>query len=425
MKKHTVSLVILCLLCFTSCTGREEGERRLQLLREEVLSDLITNVLPFWENYSPDPSGGFYGAIANDGTPDVEADKGLVLNARILWTFSAAYRTFEVENYKKLADRAQRYLIDYFADPEYGGMYWSVNPYGIPVDTDKQTYGLAFAIYAFAEHYRATGDAVSLERAVNIYNTLEYYAYDAVNGGYIDSFSYDWLLPVRYGYDGRGNAPKTMNTHIHVLEALTNLYRVWADEQLRERLKGLAELFFDNIIDPETCHERLFFTMEWESLEEVDSYGHDMEISWLLCEAADVIGDKDLIERTNAMAICLVETQMQEGWTEEGYLLYEKTDGELSKTIEWWPQAEAVVAFINAWQLTGNGLYATAASTTWEWIKEYLIDREHGEWYYRLDENFMPVTTLPKASLWKCPYHTTRMALEAVERIHWGEEEKQ
>jgi mannobiose 2-epimerase len=394
-------------------------------MREEVLSDLITNVLPFWEVYSPDPSGGFYGTVRNDGTPDADADKGLVLNARILWTFSAAYRTFEIENYRNLADKAQKYLATYFIDPEYGGVYWSVTPYGIPVDTDKQTYGLAFAIYALSEHYRATGNNESLEQAITLYNTLQNYAYDPVNGGYIDSFTRDWQLPERYGYDGQGIAPKTANTHIHVLEAFTNLYRAWPDEQLKERLKDLLILFCDKIINPETCHEHLFFTMEWQNLEDIDSYGHDIEVSWLLCEAAEVIADTPLIEKANALSIHLVETQMEEALTPQGYLLYEKVNGELSQTIEWWPQAEAVTAFINAWQLTGNSVYATAASTTWAWIKDNLVDYEHGEWYYRLDENHMPITTFPKASPWKCPYHTTRMALETIERIHWEDSQEQ
>ncbi|MDR1223349.1 MAG: AGE family epimerase/isomerase [Tannerella sp.] len=371
-------------------------------MREEVLSNLITNILPFWEVYSPDPSGGFYGAIANDGAPDADADKALALNARILWTFSSAYHTFEVESYKQLADRAQRYLIDYFIDPEYGGAYWSLTASGQPADTNKYTYAQAFAIYAFSEHYRATAHQESLEQAIALYTILQNQAYDPVNGGYIDSFTRNWQL------SGHASAAKTMNTHIHLLEAFTNLYRVWPDKQLKEQLKGLLTLFF---------------TMEWNTPDETHACAHDMEASWLLCEAAGVTGDKDLIEKTKDMSVHLVETRMREAWNPQGYLSCEKTNGETGKTIEWWPQAEAVVAFINAWQLTGNSSYATAAATTWNWIKENLVDLEYGEWYYRLDENNLPITTLPKADMWKCPYHNSRMAFEALERIGWHNEE--
>lgn len=413
----------MCILCMPSCTGRKESGRKLQQMREEVLSNLITNVLPFWEIYSPDPSGGFYGAIGNDGVPVAGADKGLALNAHILWAFSSAYRAFEVENYRQLANRAQRYLIDHFIDTEYGGAYWSVTAAGEPADTGKQTYGLASAIYGLSEHYRATGNKESLEQAIALYATVQSHAYDAVNGGYIDSFTRNWQLPERFGYEGEGDgmASKTMNTHIRLLEAFTNLYRVWPDCRLKEQLRGLAGIFCDEIINPETCHGRLFFTMEWHSLEETDSYGYDMETSWLLCEAAGATGDMQLMERTKEIALNLVDAQMWEGWTPQGYLLYGKTNGKLSRKIEWWPQAEAVVAFINAWQLTGNATYAAAAATTWNWIRENVIDHEYGEWYHSLDENYMPVIARPKANIWKGPCHNSRMAFETIARIHWRE----
>jgi mannobiose 2-epimerase len=420
MRTYTALIVLLLLPLFvSSCSDKEETERKLHRMCEEIQGDLLTNVLPFWALYSPDPAGGFYGTIRNDGLPVPEADKGLVLNARILWTFSSAYRAFEVENYKQLADRAQKYIIEYFLDPEYGGAYWLLNADGIPLDTNKQTYGIAFAIYALSEHYRATGNKESLEQAIALYNTLQEHAYDAVNGGYIDSFTRNWQLPERFGYDGQGIAPKTMNTHLHILEAFTNLYRVWPDKQLKKQLKRLVNLFYDEIINPDTHHQRLYFTMEWNSLDKTDSYGHDIELSWLLCEAAKITGDDRLIERTKQMAITLVDTQIKEGWSPQGYMYYEKSNGAISKNIEWWPQAEAVVGLINAWQLSNDPGYATTAIVTWRWIKENLIDSEYGEWYYRLDENLLPITTLPKADRWKCPYHNSRMAFETIERIRW------
>lgn len=420
--KHYIKLAALLFILLTpACSGKKESEKKLHQMREEILSNLITNILPFWELYSPDPSGGFYGTILNDGTPVPDAEKGLVLNARILWTFSSAYRLFEVESYKQLADRAQGYLIDYFIDPEYGGAYWSVNAAGEPAETDKQTYGIAFAIYGLSEHYRATANKESLEQAITLYNTLQDKAYDPVNGGYIESFTRDWQLPGKFGYDGKGIAAKTMNTHLHVLEAFTNLYRVWPDEQAGKQLKDLVTIFYDKIINPETYHERLFLTMDWENLEEIDSYGHDIELSWLLYEAVEVLGDEALIERTKDMSVRLAETQMREGWNPEGYMYYEKAGGHVSQNIDWWPQAESVVGFVNAWQISGESEYADAAVTTWNWIKEHLVDHEYGEWYYGLDENLMPVTNRPKGSMWKCPYHNSRMGFEVINRIRWKE----
>jgi mannobiose 2-epimerase len=393
-------------------------------MREEVLSNLITNILPFWEIYSPDPSGGFYGTILNDGTPVADAEKGLVLNARILWAFSSAYRSFEVENYRQLADRAQKYLIDHFIDPEYGGVYWSVTSNGEPADTNKQTYGIAFAIYGLSEHYRATGNENSLEHALDLYDILLKMAYDRKDGGYIDTFTRNWRLPGQVDYESLDPGPKTMNTQIHVLEAFTNLYRACPDNRIKKRLEDLVNLFCNEIINSETNHQRLFFTKDCHYPEEVNSYAHDIEISWLLYEAAQTIGDESLIDRTKQIAINLVETQLREAWTPEGYLLLEKSNGQPSSKIEWWPQAEAVVAFINAWQLTGDPAYAHAATTTWNWIRDNLVDHEYGEWYHSLDKNHMPITTRPKANMWKCPYHNSRMAFETITRIQWKEENK-
>jgi mannobiose 2-epimerase len=404
-----------------SCSRREESGQKLHQVREEIMSDLLTNVLPFWEVYSPDPSGGFYGVLKNDGAPVAGAGKALALNARILWTFSAAYRAFEVENYKRLANRAQRYLTDHFADPEYGGVYWSVTAAGEPADTGKQTYGLALAIYGLSEHYRATRNPESLEQAIAFYTILQDHAYDAVNGGYIDSFTRHWQLPEHFGYNGKGTASKTTDTHIRLLEAFTNLYRVWPDSRLKKQLSDLADIFFDEIINPETCRAHLFFTMEWSSLEDSESCGHDMEISWLLCQAAAVIDDRALAERTKEMAVGMVDARMREGWNPGGYLLSGKTNGKMGRKIEWWPQAEAVTAFINAWQLTGRPAYAAAAATTWNWIRENVVDQEYGEWYYSLDKNHMPLTARPKANMWKSPCPNTRMALETIARIRWSE----
>ncbi|MDH6306374.1 mannose/cellobiose epimerase-like protein (N-acyl-D-glucosamine 2-epimerase family)/O-glycosyl hydrolase [Parabacteroides sp. PF5-5] len=410
-----VLLALFSLLPVSSPATEDKAE--LSQMREEIVDDLQYNILPFWEKYAPDPSGGFYGTILHDGTPVADAEKGLVLNARILWTFSAAYRLFENENHKLLADRARKYLFDYFIDPDYGGAYWSVKADGSPGNTEKQTYGIAYAIYGLSEHYRATADTKSLEQAIALYRTLFQKAYDPVNKGYIESFTRNWSLPERFGYDGKGVAAKTMNTHLHVLEAFTSLYRVWPDAHLQEQLAELVNVFYDKIIDGKRYHQRLFLTMDWQNLEDIDSYGHDIELSWLLYEAVEVLKDKALIEKTKDMAVRLADVQLKEGWNKAGYMYYEKADGRLIEKIDWWPQAESVVAFVNAWQITNNPKYANAAKTTWKWIKENLIDHEYGEWYYGLNKEGQPDKRQPKVSMWRCPYHNSRMGFEMYERL--------
>lgn len=397
-----------------------------QILVEEVLRDLQGNILPFWVKYSPDPNGGFYGTIQNNGMPIPESPKGGVLNARILWTFSRAYRLFGNKEYKALADRAQHYFLRYFIDKEYGGSYWTVHADGTMGNSAKQTYGIAFAIYGLAEHYRATGNDESLNQAVSLFQTLEKYAYDPLNGGYIESFNRDWSKPERYGYDGSGVAPKTMNTHLHVLEAYSLLYQLWPDTTLEKQLRSLITLFTGKILNKETWHQKLFLTMDWKNLENIDSYGHDIELSWLIYEAAEALGDQELLGEIKTVTLNLVDMQMAEGWNKElGYMNYESVDGNLIQEIEWWPQAESVVAFYNAWQITLDEKYLSAALRTWNFVKDNLIDYEYGEWYSGLEADYKPSTRRPKADLWKCPYHNSRMGFELFVRSQLNQENNQ
>lgn len=383
----------------------------------EIVDDLRSNLLVFWQTYAPDPTGGFYGQLDYDGQPRPDAPKGGVLNARILWTFSAAYRLFKDPGYKATADRAQQYFIKHFIDPQYGGTYWSLHADGSPKDTDKQTYGLSYAIYGLAEHYRATGNKESLEKALEVFRTLEKQVRDTVYGGYIESFTRNWKKPPRYGYDGKGIAPKTMNTHLHVLEAYTTLYRVYPDPAVEEALRSLIDIAINKILDQASWHECLYFTQDWESLENIHSYGHDIEFSWLLTEAADVLNDAERIRQAHRIALEVVNTQMKEGRNAAGAMMYEKHGDRLRADLEWWPQAESVVGFVNAWQISGNTHYKDAAIQTWKWIQKNMIDHSYGEWYSTVKADGTPLKKGLKASMWRCPYHNSRMGMEIYERF--------
>ncbi|WP_423126579.1 AGE family epimerase/isomerase [Gaoshiqia sp. Z1-71] len=416
MKKVLIIFIGFTVQMFSLASAQVATNKKVSGLVSESVQDLKHNTLPFWEKNTPDPSGGFYGTVLNDGTAVPDAPKGGVLNARILWTFSKAYQLFGNENYKELADRAQSYFLMNFIDQEYGGTYWTINADGTPLNAEKQTYAIAYAIYGLAEHYRAIGNKESLKQAIELYRTLEKRAFDPLNGGYIESFSRNWETPERFGYDGSGIAAKTMNTHLHVLEAYTLLYKVWPDKELKKQLTGLINLFYEKIIDQKTGHQKLFLTMEWENLEHIDSYGHDMELSWLLFESAEAIKDKTLIRRTEKMALKLVDIQMKEGWNPDGSLLYERNNGQIHGGLEWWPQAESVVAFYNAWQISGDEKYLDAAIKTWSWIKNNLVDTKYGGWYGGVGPDGKPNLVRPKVSLWKCPYHNSRMAFELFQR---------
>lgn len=414
LNKATYLLFIIGVSSLFSCTPSKNESDREEILYDEISKDLKSNILPFWEKYSVDKRGGFYGALAYDGSPIVDADKGCVLNARILWTFSIAYQVFKEPQYLDLANRAQHYFIDHFIDKEQGGTYWTLKSDGTPKDKDKQTYGIAFAIYGLSEHYRATQNQKSLDEAIALYHCLENRVFDSENGGYIESFTKDWQKPNRYGYDGDGIASKSMNTHIHVLEAYTNLYQVWKDEGLRKQLTGLLDVLIKKVYNPRTYHLMLYFNDTWESLGDIDSYGHDIETAWLFNEASMTLGDAELIRKTNKIAIEIVSTTMEQGMNPDGSLIYERKGKYFQRDLSWWCQAEAVNGLLDAWRISGNVKYMDAAINTWDWIKSNMIDYKHGEWYSTVSVAGDADTKGLKASLWRCPYHNSRMGFRVM-----------
>lgn len=403
-------LIITVLFILISEAVKANEEQVTKQLRDEIVQDLTENILPFWAEHSPDPSGGFYGTLLFDGTPKPDAEKGGILNARLVWTFSAAYRILEDENYKMLADRAQRYFIDHFVDKEYGGTFLTVKADGSPLAMQKMTYQNAFAIYGLSEHFRATGNKESLRTAIDIYKKLVEYAYDPVNGGFIEAFTREWQM-INQG------SPKTMNNNLHVLEALTNLYRVWKDPDLQNQLREQIDVMSNKVLDQNTWHERLYLTMDWQNQRDIDSYGHDIEFSWLLVEAAEVLGDETVLEDARRIAVNVAAVQLDQGTDSKGAMMYEKSGDHLNDNLEWWPQAESVIGFLNAWQISDDRKFLDAAVRTWEWIKIYMIDREYGEWHRNVHPDGTPVKGRVKADQWRCPYHNSRMGFEVMTRI--------
>ncbi|HEY4976726.1 MAG TPA: AGE family epimerase/isomerase [Gaiellaceae bacterium] len=393
---------------------------RLTALGAAAERELRQDILPFWAEHTIDrEKGGFYGLIANDLKVDTEAPKGSVLNTRILWTFSAALRSWPEPLYRELADRAYAYLLEHFWDDRHSGLVWTVDSQGAFLDDRKQTYGQAFGVYAFSEYFRATGSEESLERAISLFKSIEAHALEPEHGGYVEALARDWspledmrLSPIDL------NVPYSQNTHLHLLEAYAALLRVWPDPALRKRLEALWQIIALRIRDAKTNHLILFQDRDWKPLSEALSYGHDIEASWLLLEAAEVLGDKELIERTKAIALAMAEMVLEDGFDHEHGGVLDGVDHDMSVLgKEWWPQAEAVVGFLNAYELSGKDDFLEAALASWQFIDQFVIDHTYGEWYYRVSPEGKPELELPKVSPWKCPYHNARAALETIERV--------
>lgn len=383
-------------------------------------SELENNILPFWMNKMEDnEEGGFYGQITGEDELKPEASKGAILNARILWTFSSAYRLLKKPEYLETATRAKRYLIDRFYDPQYGGIYWELDYKGNPLDTKKQIYAIGFAIYGLSEYARATGDEEALAYAQQLFDVIEQHSFDSEQNGYVEALTRDWqpIEDMRLS-DKDENEKKTMNTHLHILEPYTNLYRVWKDERLERQLRNLIEVFITRILDPQTGHLNLFFEEDWTNKYHIVSYGHDIEASWLIHEAALVLGDPEVLKRIEPIIIRIAQAA-DEGLNPDGSMIYENflDKQKIDRELHWWVQAENVVGHINLYQHFGDTEALDTAARCWEFIKTKLIDREQGEWHWSLLPDGTVNRRDDKAGFWKCPYHNGRMCMEVIERF--------
>jgi len=415
-QKIFTTAIISILLSLPVKAQDQQVQGIVDIIRTETEQDLKGNILPFWMKKAVNPDGGFYGVVMNDGKARENAPQGAVLNARILWTFSKAYRHYGLETYKEMANRAADYYIGHFIDKKYGGVYWSLDSEGNMKDDTKQTYACAFGIYGLSEHFRATGNQQSLEAALKLYNILEEKVHDKTGLGYIESFRRDFSRASMKGVDGQMNATKTMNTHIHLLEAYTALYQAWPDEGLKENLKELLGILSSKLYSPQRNHLILFCDDNWKAIGEADSYGHDIETSWLMTEAAAVIGDPTLKKQVDAQAVKMARTALKEGLNAEGAMRYEKTPQGMSNKMSWWPQCETIIGAVNAWQLTGEKSFLDAALKNWSYVKTHFIDKKQGEWFKELTEAGQPMNA-PKVSEWNCPYHNSRLGFEMAEQL--------
>lgn len=387
-------------------------------LKQQVKEELTHNILPFWiEKMKDDEHGGFYGQIKGDGQLIPEANKGGILNARILWSFSSAYIQEKNPLYLEAANRAKAYILEHFFDSEFGGTYWTISFDGKPVDTKKQIYSQAFFIYAFTEHYRASGNESSLQKAIELFQIIEKYSFDPELNGYFEAYSRDWVLLEDLRLSEKDeNEKKTMNTHLHILEAYTNLYRVWKDDELARQLHNLILIFTEKIVNHKTFHLDLFFDENWISKSTILSYGHDIEASWLIDEAARVLGDLKLLVQVQKICIKIAEASC-EGLQPDGSLVYEFDKGHLETDRHWWVQSEAVVGFLNAYELSNDKKWLDKAIKCWKYISKNLVDRARGEWFWSISDKRIANTEGDKAGFWKCPYHNSRMCLEVINRI--------
>lgn len=398
---------------------------KLAVMRDEVKEELQKDIIPFWKNLRDEKKGGYYGWLSYDLVLDKKSEKGCILNSRITWFFSNAYTLLKDESLLEEAKHGYEFLIKHCVDKEYGGIFWSLNYDGTPLDTTKHTYNQAFCIYALASYYEASKDREALELAFNLFRLIEEKCTDEV--GYLEAFTRDFKPESNEKLSENGVlADKTMNTLLHVFEAYTELYRVtgvlpeWKEEanEVRCRLAWMMDLFADKIYNPAKRRQEVFFDKDYNTILDLHSYGHDIETAWLIDRGVEVLGEEAYEEKMSPITQALTEQIYRVAF--DGHSLANECDrGVVNENRIWWVQAETVVGFLNGYEKTPeHSEYRDAALAVWEFIKEHVVDQRSGsEWFWEVRADGTPIEGRPIVEPWKCPYHNGRMCIEVMKRI--------
>lgn len=390
------------------------------IFREHLEKELI----PFWNHMADTKNGGFYGYADDQAIPDKDSIKGCILNSRILWFYSAAYKLLKQPDLLNKAEQAFRFLADHFYDSRFGGVFWSVKADDTPEDTTKHTYNQSFAIYALSEYYQVTEKKEALNIAYSLYRTIENKCRDTE--GYLEAFTREFTPASNEKLSENGvMAERTMNTLLHVLEAYTELYRADCFQEVGNAIREILDLFKDKVYDSERKICRVFFDKNYNTLIDLESYGHDIEASWLIDRACEVLDDTSYTEKMYPIIMGLAEGALEHGIDHNNNAMFNECEnGVISKKKVWWVQAETVTGFYNAYSHgTDRTDYLNAAEKQWEYIQKHVIDPKSGEWY----EDISPDNTVaPGQALvhpWKCPYHNGRMYIEMINRLSTANKE--
>ena len=405
----------------------------LSLYLEVFTHELHDNILSYWMKHGVEKEGkGFYGAVNLNNEPVLSANKTSVLNARILWTFAAAAKKYPGLGYEEIAHKAFRVVSEDFADEEYGGFYMELNSDNEIANDIKHTYAQAFVIYSLSKYYEFNPVPEVMEKVQDFFYFLDKKTKDPAHSGYLESFTRDWNL-YEENRMADNNEPKSMNTHLHILEAYAAVYKIWKDDLVKQRLTELLEIFINHIIR-DNGHLGIFFTEEFSETESslaICSFGHDIEASWLIWEAAEILGDESIITKIRPLILKMADAVLRVGVDKDGGLFLESTryGSHVRTNKHWWLQAENLVGFMNAFQLTGDHKYWDTVKLAWDFIDRHVIDHEGGEWFTKVNRLGKAYLIEPeddpspyyrndwKIDPWKCPYHNGRAMIELSNRL--------
>ncbi|MFO7446719.1 MAG: AGE family epimerase/isomerase [Ignavibacteriaceae bacterium] len=444
--KHARLYILFLLIFFLiTCTGGTNEKRQLKnitidndSIAVEMEHALIHEFNPWYPLSVDSVYGGFLSNINYKWEPDGGQNKFIVTQARHIWSTSNAAMYYNNPELTKIAEHGFYFLKEIMWDKKFGGFYDLTDRVGIPIpeggEIIKKAYGNAFAIFGLSVYYKASGNEEALKLARETFNWIEKNCYDPEYGGYFQFIARNGE-PFKDGYGGV--APKDQNSSIHILEAFTELYKVWPDQKLRERLTSLLHIIRDTITT-EKGYLVLFSRRNWTpiSFRNADkatrdsnyyfdhvSYGHDVETAYLMLEASEVLGiHNDTV--TLKIAKKMVDHALQNGWDQEYGGIYDggyyfdndKKAAVVRDTKEWWAQAEAFNSFLLMSRLFPNDKtnYYEKFCKQWEYVKKYLLDKEYGGWYHGGIDKVPDEKYSPKSTIWKCNYHTSRSLINCL-----------
>ena len=381
---------------------------------------LQKNILQFWIDHATDNEyGGMVGWLGREGDPIPPGTKSLVQQTRVVWTFSAAYERYPDPVYGEVATHTLKFLRERMWDKGHGGFNWLVDRKGKVVDDKKHLYGESFALYALAEYSRAFQDPAAKREALELFRLIDQKAHDNTNGGYFEAFDADWSHQIKNQLAMNLANRKSMNTHIHLLESFTTLYQVTQDPAIRKRVEELLNLCLNKIVDPQKGYLRLYFTNDWKPAEnfETSSYGHDIELSWLITESAEALG-RTTDAQVKAVALALVDHTLRDGFDDQQGGVYNEGPAQgpaKDKVKVWWVEAESLVGLLNAYQLTGKQIYRDRFDQQANYVLLRFVDRQFGDWFNEIQPDGM--ITGDKTNEWKDPYHQSRACMEVIQRL--------
>lgn len=387
-------------------------------MKKKEFEKELDHIINFWSKLNDPEFGGFYGVVDYDLNIDKKADKGCILMSRILWFYSNAYLLKRDPDLLEYAASAFEFLRDYCVDQENGGVYWSVTYDGKPKDDSKHTYCISFVIYALTSYFDASNDYSAIDLAYKLQDVME----DKCK----DEFGYLEAMDVKFNKISNDKlsengviADRTMNTLLHILEAYTELYRVTDDARTYDLLRAILYRLNTDVYDEENKFLRVFFDNDYNSIIDLQSYGHDIEASWLIYRSLEILQDEILYEKYTPMVLQLADTTIKAMFIDGRSMPYECEKGKINTNRVWWTQAEAIIGFYNANSIDHKRKdYLEASEAIWEFTKDKMIDsRENGCWYNELDASYNPIK-MDIVNEWKCPYHNGRMCIEMIRRLY-------